>query len=56
MKERIEHIFQHCEYDTLTESEHELLISFEEQFRARGDLTSKQLEVLEDIFRKAAAR
>ena len=51
---RLDHIFRYLEYDNLTESQHDLIISFEEQYKAKGELSEKQEEILEDIFRKAA--
>lgn len=53
MKERIEHIFKFMEYDNLTDAQHDLIISFEKQFRQRGSLSERQVEILEDIFEKA---
>lgn len=53
-KERIKHIFQFMEYDTLTEGQENLVISFESFFINNGFLTEKQLEILENIFKQAA--
>jgi len=52
--ERIKHIFKFMEYDAITERQHALIISFEEQFERRGDLSERQMGILEDIFRRAA--
>ncbi len=56
MSERIKMMFQFMEYDELTENEESFVISVEEQFKQKGELSSKQEKVLEDIFRKAASR
>ena len=55
-QERIEHIFQFMEYDVLSEAQHDLVISFEEQFHRNRGLSERQLEILEDIFQKAAEK
>ncbi len=55
-KERIEHIFQFMEYAVLTDAQHDLIISFEEQFQELGRLSDRQHEILEDIFWKADER
>lgn len=54
--ERIEHIFLFMEYDYITDDQHDLVISFEEQFYEKGYLSNKQYEILEDIFRQAAEK
>ena len=54
--DRIKMIFQLMEYNELSEAQHNLVISFEEQFKNRGSLTARQGEILEDIFQKAAER
>jgi hypothetical protein len=54
--DRIEHILQFMEYDQLTDAQHALVESFEEQFERRGSLSPRQLEILEDIFYRAAER
>ena len=54
LNERIEHIFKFMEYDNLTEAQHDLVISFEEQFEKRGALSIRQIEILEDIFERAS--
>jgi hypothetical protein len=38
--------------DSLTESEMNLLISFEEQFKKRGSLSKRQMEILEEIYKR----
>ena len=53
-KDRIEHVFLFMEYDNLTDAQHALVESFEEQFKRRGSLSERQIEILEDIFEKAA--
>ena len=52
--ERIEHIFKYMEYDNLSDAQHDLIISFENQFQAKGHLSDKQYEILEDIFKRVA--
>lgn len=54
--ERIESIFQLMEYDELTDAQHDLVISFENQFKRRGNLSDKQYEILENIFEQAAGK
>jgi hypothetical protein len=54
--ERIEHCLNFMEWDNLTEYQHNLIESFETQFRSKGTLTEKQIEILEDIFKKAAEK
>lgn len=49
-KDRIEHIFKFMAYDNLSDAQHDLIISFEEQFKRRGSLSERQVEILEDIF------
>ena len=55
-EDRIEHILKFMEYDQLTDAQHALVESFEEQFELRGSLSLRQLEILEDIFYRAAER
>ena len=38
--------------DELTEREMELCISFEEQFKRNGTLSDRQLEILEEIYKR----
>jgi len=52
--DRIEHIFKFLEYDQLTDAQHSLVESFEEQFERSGSLSDRQVEILEDIFERAA--
>lgn len=47
-------MFDLMEYDYLTDAQHDLVISFNEQFHKRGNLSDRQFEILEDIFKKAA--
>ena len=53
-EERIKHILKYMEWDNLSESQHDLIISFEEQFERNGYLSDRQMEILEDIFSKVA--
>jgi predicted DNA binding protein len=54
--DRIEHIFKFMEYDELTDAQMNLIVSFEDQFKKRGNLTARQLEILESIFEQAAEK
>lgn len=56
MSERIKHIFKYLEYDAVNDAQHDLIISYEEQFNRKGHLTDPQIEVLEDIFKQAAEK
>ena len=38
--------------ENLTEGEMNLLISFEEQFKRKGTLSEKQMEILEEIYKR----
>lgn len=53
MHDRITHILTFMEYDQLTDAQHSLVISLEEQFERKGTLSAKQMEVLESIFKYA---
>ena len=53
-KNRIDHILQFFEYDKLTDDEHSLIVSFEEQYLRRGTLSDRQIEVMNSIFEKVA--
>lgn len=55
-KERIRHIFKFMEYDELTDSQMNLVVSFEKQFQRSGRLSDRQIEILEDIFQQAAEK
>ena len=52
--DKIEMMFRLMEFDELSEAQHNLVESFEEQFNNRGSLTARQFEILEDIFDQAA--
>lgn len=47
-------MFDLMEYDYLTDAQHDLVISFNEQFEKRGILSDRQFEILEDIFKRAS--
>lgn len=51
---RIKHIFQFMEYDYLDDWQENFVQSVEKQFGRKKFLSERQLEVLEDIFKKAA--
>ena len=55
-EERIKHCLKYMEWDVLSDAQHDLIVSFEEQFNKRGFLSDKQMEILEDIFAKAAEK
>jgi len=55
-EEEIKMMFKLMEYDYLTEMQHNLIISFEEQFKKRGYLTERQETILKNIFESAANR
>jgi hypothetical protein len=42
------------EWDMLSDAQHDLIVSFEDQFNHKGSLSDRQIEILEDIFRRAA--
>lgn len=52
-KKRIKHIFHFINYDALSDAQHNMIISYEKQFLKRDWLSETQIEILEDIFRKA---
>ena len=54
--DKVEMMFKLMEYDELTEKQHDLIISYEEQFQRRGSLSGLQFETLESIFNQAAER
>ena len=49
---RIKHIFEWVDWDKFTDWENEFLISVEEQFKNKGYLSEKQVEVLERIYKQ----
>ena len=51
---RVQHIFDFMEYDHITDNQHNLVVSYEEQYEARGYLSEGQFKVLESIFDQAA--
>ena len=53
---RIKHIFQFMDYDFISEAEHNLVISFEEQFLKSNSLSKKQTDILETIFKRSSER
>lgn len=54
--DRIVHIFQFMEYDYISDDQHDLVVSYERQFKQSGTLTDRQFEVLESIFEQAASK
>ena len=59
MSDRIKHIFDSIdlmEGEEFTENEFNFIISVEEQFKEYGNLSDRQVEILEEIFRRAKSR
>ena len=56
MEDRIKHIFKFMEYDYISDAQHSLIVSYEKQFNEKGWLSRRQMEILEDIFEKAAEK
>ena len=54
--DRIKSILLLMEYDVLTDAQHTLVVGYESQFERNGFLSERQIEVLEDIFQKAAEK
>ena len=54
--ERIRMLFQLMEYDALSDAQHDLIVSFEDQFKRRGVLSDRQFEILWDIYQRAAEK
>lgn len=52
----IDMMFQLMEYDYLTDGQHKLIISFEEQYKRKGWLSFDQHRILEEIFDSAAGK
>jgi hypothetical protein len=50
--ERIEHILKFMEWDNITDSQHDYVVSFEKQYKHKGYLTDRQMQVLESIFKQ----
>ena len=55
-RDRIEHIFEFMEYDFLTDGEEEIIISLENQYENKSQLSDAQIDLLESIFKRAAER
>jgi len=55
-RDRVEHILSYVQWDVLTERELDLMGSFEAQFQRNGNLSDRQLEVMESIFSKSNER
>ena len=54
--QRLEHIFKYMNYDVLTDWEQRFVEDMEKRFRKGFDLSTKQDEILERIFREAEVR
>ena len=54
--ERIRMLFQLMKYDALSDAQHDLIVSFEDQFKRRGVLSDRQFEILWDIYQRAAEK
>ena len=53
---RFKHIMGYLDFNLLTDWEQEFVESIERQFKARGNLTEKQEDKLEKIFREQNER
>ena len=53
---RFKHIMGYLDFTLLTDREQECVESIERQFKARGNLTEKQEDKLEKIFREQNER
>ena len=56
IQDRIELIFNLMEYDSLTDAEHSLVLSFSNRWTIKKYLSERQIKVLEDIFKQASER
>ena len=54
--ERIDCLFKTLDEDYCSEKQLELVESFRDQFCRRGNLSDKQMEILEDINKQASER
>jgi hypothetical protein len=55
-RDQIRQCFDLMNYDVLTDAQHTLVISFEDQFNRDGKLSERQCEVLDEIFRRSMAQ
>ena len=55
-KDRVPHILKFMEYDQLSDNEHEWVCKFEKTFDRQGYLSDRAMEILEDIFKRAAEK
>ena len=53
-EDRILHIIQFMEYDVLSDNEHDWVVKFEDKFNKYGSLSEREMEILEDIFKRAS--
>ncbi len=51
MQDRITHIFKFIDWEQLTDWEQEFMESVEGQYKAKGHLSEKQMEVMERIYK-----
>jgi len=56
MNDKIEMMIALMEYENLTDAQHDLVLSFSEQYDRKNSLSDKQFEILTDIFKKAAEK
>jgi len=52
----IEKMFKWMEYDYITDNQHKLIESFEQQYTTKGNLSKKQFQILKSIFEQAASK
>jgi hypothetical protein len=55
-EDKISMMLNFMEWDYLSDSQHDLIIDFENQFKNRGSLSDKQYEILQSIFNQAAQK
>lgn len=53
---QIKQCFETIDYDMLSDEQHNLIVSFEEQFNHRGYLSKRQQGVLQSVYRQALAK
>ena len=54
-KDKIDSIFKVLALCKLSPKQEELVNSFEEQYKRKGSLSERQIEVLEDIYERASS-
>ena len=51
-EDRILHIIQFMEYDSLSDGQHDWIVKLEEKFNKYDYLSEREMEILEDIFKQ----